>query len=346
MGTIVLAARLLLAVVFATAGIAKLHDRPGTRTALGEFGVPSFALSAGSLLLPLAELVTAVALVPQQSAQWGGLAALILLLGFIAGIVNALAKGQAPDCHCFGQIHSEPAGRGTLYRNSTLAAVAGLVLVEGPGPSITSWIGDRSAAELVATAAGIAAVALGAAAISLWRDNRTLLCALDQARSELAVFPAGLPNGAVAPDFALTSLDGENVTLESLRSRGQPVALIFVSPGCGPCEHLLPKVTRWQGTLAGNLTVAVVSVGTRADNLALLHGDSTTDFLLQNDSEVTRAYRVGGTPSTVLVSAEGRIASAPAQGAFASESLIRLALRQRHSVPAPQGKLPSAGSVA
>jgi uncharacterized membrane protein YphA (DoxX/SURF4 family)/thiol-disulfide isomerase/thioredoxin len=347
MGTILLAARVLLAVVFATAGIAKLLDRQGTRSALEGFGVPSFALSPGSLLLPLAELATAFALVPQQSAQWGGLAALVLLLAFIGGIANAMTRGQAPDCHCFGQLHSEPAGRGTLGRNIALAALAGLVAVEGPGPDLPSWIGDRGGAELVATSAGIAAAVLGALAISLWRENRTLKRGLDQARTELATFPPGLPVGTVAPSFALRSLTGESVTLESLCARGQPVALVFISPTCGPCSHLLPKLAGWQGTLADSLTVAVVSEGTHGENLALVQ-DSTAQVLLQEGSEVLQAYRVEGTPASVLVSAEGRISSAAASGAFASESLIRLALRQRHRLgsPSPQGKLPSAGPVA
>jgi thiol-disulfide isomerase/thioredoxin/uncharacterized membrane protein YphA (DoxX/SURF4 family) len=346
MGTVVLAARLLLAVVFATAGIAKLLDRPGTRNALQAFGVPRIALSPGSLLLPLAELAIAVALVPAPTAQWGGLAALVLLLAFMGGIANAMVRGQAPDCHCFGQLHSEPAGRGTLGRNIALAALAGLVVVEGPGPALTSWVGDRGGAELVAVAAGIAAGVLGALAIALWRQNRTLRRGLELAQAQLAAFPPGLPVGAVAPGFALQSMRGEDVSLESLTSRGQPVALVFVSPGCGPCEHFIPKLARWQRTLAGDLTVALVSSGTVDQNRALLVQESTVDVLLQDGSELERAYRIGGTPSTVLVSAEGRIASAPAAGSLASESLIRLALRQPHSVGSPQGKLPSGSPVA
>jgi uncharacterized membrane protein YphA (DoxX/SURF4 family)/thiol-disulfide isomerase/thioredoxin len=345
MGTILLVARLLLAVVFATAGIAKLLDREGTRSALEDFGVPRVALSPASILLPLAELTTAMALVPPQTAQWGGLAALVLLLAFVGGIANAMARGQAPDCHCFGQLHSAPAGRGTVIRNLSLAVPAALVAIEGPGPSLTSWIGDRAGAELVALGTGIAAVALGILAISLWRRNRTLSRDLDQARGELALFPPGLPVGAPAPTFALRSIDGQSVTLESLCSRGQPVAVVFVSPGCGPCTYLVPKVAQWQGTLSGNLTVALVSTGTPDENLALLK-DSTAELLLQEDSEVLQAYRVEGTPTGVLVSAEGRVASAPAPGAFGIESLIRLALRQPHGIGSPQEKLPSADPVA
>ena len=37
-------------------------------------------------------------------------AALALLLAFVGGIVVNLARGTTPDCHCFGQLHSEPAG--------------------------------------------------------------------------------------------------------------------------------------------------------------------------------------------------------------------------------------------
>jgi hypothetical protein len=39
------------------------------------------------------------------------------------------------------------------------------------------------------------------------------------------------------------------------------------------------------------------------------------------------AYRVRGTPSAVIVTPEGRVASAPAVGSFAIEQLIRLTLR-------------------
>src|SRR3954454_14585054 len=114
MGTAVLGARLFLAAVFATAGAAKLFDLPGNRDALRGFGVPEPLVRPIGVLLPLAELSTAVALVARPSAQWAGLAALVLLLAFIGGIANAMRKGQAPDCHCFGQISSEPAGQGTL----------------------------------------------------------------------------------------------------------------------------------------------------------------------------------------------------------------------------------------
>jgi peroxiredoxin len=339
----VLGARILLAVVFATAGVAKLLDRRGTREALQGFGVPSFALASGAILLPVAELATAVALVPHPSAQWGGLAALVLLLGFIAGITNALLRGEAPDCHCFGQLQSEPAGRGTLARNVVLAALAGLVTVEGPGPSVTVWVGDRSAAELVAVAAGIAAVVVGALALRLWQSNRDLSRHLDRAHAELAVFPPGLPVGALAPGFSLPDIDGETVTLDALRAGGRPVVLVFVSPGCGPCETWSPELFRWQAMLAREITIAIISDGTPAQNRAIF-GERGAQVLIQEKLEVMKAYRVKGTPATVLVNAEGMVASEPISGAIAGESFIRLTVR-RAAAASKSGQIAPARSL-
>jgi len=327
MGTAVLGARILLAVVFATAGMGKLLDLPGSRDALRGFGVAEPLVRPIGLLLPLAELATAVALVAHPSAQWGGLAALLLLLAFIAGIANAMRRGRAPDCHCFGQIHSEPAGRSTLARNGVLAALAAFVLVEGPGPSLVQWISDRTGAELVATALGITAFVFAALSFFLWRDKRDLTLRLTNARIDLNARPPGLPVGSLAPDFSLASTTGGEVSLRQLRARGRPVGLIFVSPDCGPCSELFPEVIRWQRTLAGGITLAFVSTGSPEDNRKAV-GNDATEVLLQEDFEVGTSYRVAATPTAVVVGADGRIASPPASGA-AIESLIRLTLRQR-----------------
>src|SRR5437764_601483 len=144
MGLALLLARLLLAVVFVVAGLAKLADLDGSRQALRDFGVPARLASPLGTLLPLAELVVAGALVPTASAWWGALGALALLLLFIGGIGYNLAHGRTPDCHCFGQLHSAPVGWPTLLRNLVLAAVAGFVVWQGrqnAGASAVSWVG-------------------------------------------------------------------------------------------------------------------------------------------------------------------------------------------------------------
>ncbi len=239
-GSVVLGIRLVLAAVFAVAGVAKLFDRNGSRQALADFGVPAPAVPVAAWLLPLVELATAIALIPPSSARWGALAALVLLLGFVAGIANALRRGKDVDCGCFGKLYSAVAGRATLARNAALAVGAGIVLWQGPGPSIGDWVSARTAAELVAVAAVAAALVLGVAVVRLWRERRDLREDVDELREQLAALPSGLPVGAVAPAFALSDLHGETRTLESLCARGRPVVLVFISPGCGPCQQMLP----------------------------------------------------------------------------------------------------------
>src|SRR6266436_8385762 len=143
MDVVLFIARLLLAAVFIVAGFAKLADLPGSRQALRDFGVPAVLANPFGALLPLAEIAVAVALIPSVSAWWGALGALALLLLFVAGIGYNLTRGRTPDCHCFGQIHSAPAGWPTLIRNLLLAAIASLVVGFGranPGPSPLDWL--------------------------------------------------------------------------------------------------------------------------------------------------------------------------------------------------------------
>src|ERR1700730_4781152 len=147
MDIVLLLARLLLAVVFVVAGLAKLADRAGSRKALLDFGVPAKFVAPFAVLLPLAELAVAVALLPTASAWWGAIGALALLLLFVAVIGYNLARGRTPDCHCFGQLHSTPAGWPTLIRNLVLAVVAAVILVLGrntPELGVLDWLAPLS----------------------------------------------------------------------------------------------------------------------------------------------------------------------------------------------------------
>ena len=112
MNGVALAARLVLAGVFAVAGAAKLRDGAGTRSTLEDFGLPAALVAPGALLLPLAELTVAGLLLFDPTAVAGAVGALVLLGAFMVGITVNLAQGRRPDCNCFGQLHSKPVGPG------------------------------------------------------------------------------------------------------------------------------------------------------------------------------------------------------------------------------------------
>jgi thiol-disulfide isomerase/thioredoxin/uncharacterized membrane protein YphA (DoxX/SURF4 family) len=312
--------------VFLTAGVGKLLDLAGSRQAMRDFGLPDRAATIAGALLPVAELATGVALIFVPSARWGALAALVLLIVFIAGIGRAMMRGEEPDCHCFGQIHSAPAGRWTLVRNAVFAALALVILAHGSGPAVDTWVGARSAAELVAIGVGIFALAAVAYALTLRAEATRLKGELAVARSGAAVGRRGVPVGADAPPFGLKDLQGEIVSLTSLRERGRPVLLMFMSPRCSPCAAFIPTIQQWQQTLSASLTMAIITSGTAEDN-EVFNEHGLENVLIQDEREVAALYGIDFTPSGVFVTPRGKIASPPGEGQQGIEPLVRLALR-------------------
>jgi peroxiredoxin len=340
-----LGARLLLAFVFIVAGVGKLLDLAGSRRALAEFGVPASLANPLGVVLPLAELGTALALIPLASARWGAGAALALLISFVAGITLNLALGRRPDCHCFGQLHSVPAGWGTLLRNALLAGVAGLVI----------WQGDRGDLSILTSLAFerglslfVGIVVLAAVGGQSWfvfyllRQHGRILLRLDTIEEGLgtgtvpprrwgegnAAAVGGLPVGVTAPSFSLPNEHGRLVTLDSLRGSGKPVMLVFSAHDCPACVELLPEVAHWERAHRGSLIIAVldrVKLDQATDNGGAKHG--LTTVLLQTDGEVARLYDVAGTPSAVIVRPDGTIGSALAPGAAAIRALLARTVR-------------------
>lgn len=326
MTTIVLGLRVVLAAVFLTAGIGKLLDLSGSRQAMRDFGVPGRLAGVTGALLPCAELGAAVALIVRPSARWGALVTFVLLAAFMVGIIRALARGEQPDCHCFGQIHSAPAGRLTLARNAVLAACAAVVVGYGSGPALDTWVRARSGAELAAVGLGIVAVVLAGYVASIQGTMRRLRRDLDTAQKAAVAGRGGIPVGYEAPPLVLPDLQGEQVALTSLLERGKPILLMFMSPWCGPCSAMTPKVRQWQQSLRERLTIAVVSMGTAEQNVVYEEA-GLENLLLQQGMEVADQFGVTGTPSALFISRDGKIASRPAVMESGIEPLVRLALR-------------------
>ena len=339
MDLIWLLARLALAGVFAVAGVGKLLDLKGSATAARGFGVPERYSRAIGTALPIAELVAAVLLLPVSTAFWGALLASLLLLAFVGGIVNSLRKGETPDCHCFGQFHSEPIGRSTLIRNGVLLALGVLVLTGGmsPGYSLLGWLDDESGAVQVLTAllalVVIALVVEGWLLTHLLGQNGRLLIRLDEL-AERAPEPSRAPSQPMpakqAPAFAATGLIGERISLDTLRAPGKPILLVFTDPGCGPCNALMPEVGTWQKEHAEVLTVAVVTRGSIDDVREKAEANGLKRVAIEHDRAVSKLYDVPGTPAAVLIARDGTIDGTVAAGSENIRNLVN-----RATVPRP-----------
>jgi len=323
MDSVLIAARLGLAAVFFVAAFAKLADMPGSRAALEGFKVPARLVGAGSLALPAAEITSATLLVIAPTAQFGAALAVLLLLAFVGAIAAALRRGAAPDCHCFGQLHSRPAGAETLARNGVLAAVAVFVLAAGPGPGVDSWLTASSGAVVALAATALLAILLAYACFTLWRDNRRLT-----GRGVPSHQLPTLEAGQLVPEFDAIDVSGVSVTSGALLDGGRRSVLVFTSATCGPCVGLLPELARWRQMLTGRLAIHVLAAGDEAANrrLSEAHG---MPVLLDQDGRVARAFGVHATPSAFVIDETGRVASPVAAGAPSIEGLIRVALKRR-----------------
>lgn len=98
-----LAARLVLAAVFAAAGWPKLLDPDGTLRSVRAFRlVPEMFVPAFGYGLPIVELALAALLLVGLLTRPAAAVAGLLLIMFMIGIGTAWARGLSIECGCFG----------------------------------------------------------------------------------------------------------------------------------------------------------------------------------------------------------------------------------------------------
>jgi uncharacterized membrane protein YphA (DoxX/SURF4 family)/thiol-disulfide isomerase/thioredoxin len=323
MALIVVLLRIALSAVFGVAGITKLLDLRGTRTAVKNFRAPGPMVPAILLLLPIAELAVAAGLLVDRAASISALGALLLLAVFIVAISVNLAQGRTHDCHCFGQLHSRPLGWPTLVRNIVFALGASFIVWQTrsmPEPPLLATLVERElTTQLLLSAAGVAAV------LMLFLLGRRGKRAEAEAANSAAA-PTGLPLDSIAPPFELAAYHGGSRSLAQLIAHGKPLLLIFTSPNCGPCVSLFQEIKNWESAHSNQLTIGLVSRGTIRDNFVSVARNSLGEVLLQKEREVAELYNARVTPTAIVVNTSGRIASPLAAGADEIRKLLHTAL--------------------
>lgn len=331
-------ARLLLCVVLALSAWGKFADRSGARKAVAEFGIPARYVGVVAWVLPLLEAALAVGLLPSATAPWAGLAGLVLMGVFTAAVVRLLRLGRRPACSCFGSASEDPIGGVTIARNVVLMVVAVVIVWGGVRrPQVRGTLPTDHAVAL--------AVVAIIAAMLVWLIGQVRVLRRQVDRQALSTLGAeGMPSGSVAPEFELADSRGGITGLQQLLARGTSVVLMFVHPGCEICAILAGELPRWQHRLRDRLTIVVIANGDVAENLAWgrERGLGDIPMLVQQGNEVALRYRVRGTPSAVLVDADGRIAASVARGPIAIRELFVSARTTRGGdgsrVPHPPGR--------
>ena len=123
--------------------------------------------------------------------------------------------------------------------------------------------------------------------------------------------PVGKKIGEPAPELVLPDLSGKSVDLADFR--GEKTLVLFWNPSCGFCQQMLPDLKAWEANRPERASkLLVVSAGTEEANQAM---SLDSPVVLDQNFGVGREFGASGTPSAVLVDAEGNIASEVAVGA-------------------------------
>ncbi len=324
MEVLLLLIRIFLFAVFALAAIGKLLDLEGAEKSVREFGTPKDLAKTFAVLIPFAELVFAVCLLFTGFSWIGAIGVLLLLVIFTGGMIVQMAQGNAPDCHCFGAIHSEPVSKKSLIRNLIFAILAFFLVAQGAagqGLSFTDLTGEMA----IQLFLGLATIGLLGAVVfylkkiseqqlMIMRRIEILELVSHEGGREVEREDAGdphdsLPIGSIAPNFELPDVHGKTVAFEHLLAKTKPLLFFFVSPSCGPCQALLPEIEEWQTELKDKVEFVFVSSGKASENAEKFGGTNFKTILLQEDKEVSALFYAKWTPTAVFINADGIMAS-------------------------------------
>jgi peroxiredoxin/uncharacterized membrane protein YphA (DoxX/SURF4 family) len=332
MEIILLLIRIFLAAIFIVAGIGKFLDLEGAEKSVKAFGTPEDLAKPFAIAIPFAEIVFGASLLFVSVSWIGAIGVFLFLLIFIGGMIWQLAQGKAPECHCFGAIHSEPVSTKSLIRNIIFAALALFLVAQGKdkqGLSLEQMT-NETALQLIL---GLAIVGFLAVVVfylkkitgqqsQIMRRIEALEITLHEGGMLEREHPAGplegLPIGAPAPDFVLPDALGNKVSLEDLLSRGKPLLFFYVGPNCAPCAALLPEIETWASELRDKVDFIFLSNGEREENIEKF---GAAEILLQEQREVADRFSARWTPTAFLVNPQGTIASHLAVGDAAIREL-------------------------
>lgn len=127
--------------------------------------------------------------------------------------------------------------------------------------------------------------------------------------------------GAPAPEIDLLTLDGERVTLSSLR--GRPVLVNFWATWCHPCREEFPlMVEAYERHAVGGLEILGVVHDDAAEGARAFAADqgATWPMLMDAEDVAWNDYRGVGMPSSFFIDGEG-VVRAFSLGGFTADGL-------------------------
>jgi thiol-disulfide isomerase/thioredoxin len=111
----------------------------------------------------------------------------------------------------------------------------------------------------------------------------------------------------IAPDFTLTSLSGESVSLSDYR--GTAVMVNFWATWCPPCRAEMPLIQSYQDKYEDELVVLAVNGGDTTEQVQNFAeaNELTLTFLLDPEVSVALLYQVRGFPTSLFIDSQGML---------------------------------------
>jgi hypothetical protein len=311
---------LVLAAVLISSAVAKFRT-PDDLAGWRELGVPAvFRREWLRRIHPWGELLLglALALVGGWLGLTAALVAVALMVGYTVLFARVVSRAESTSCACFGT--RKRVTRMTLVRNvwlTLLAVATAAVIWTTPlfGGALAAGIPDL--AWLVALA--IAAVTT---ALVLWPDEPPP--PVDRAPAPAARAETPDEDGlldyirARTPAVPVTLADGTVVNLRTLAAR-KPILLLAVSSMCGPCESVVARRAEWRELLP-EVDVRLLM----AEQVGLSAWTEREEPQSLHDLEDYVAESIGyrGTPTAVLLGADGMLAAGPVTGDLGVARLV------------------------
>lgn len=132
--------------------------------------------------------------------------------------------------------------------------------------------------------------------------------------------------GFKAPNFTLQTLDGQTITLSSLR--GKSVLINLWASWCPPCKSEMPSFERVYNDYKNQGFVILAVNATNQDTLSnardfVNQNQLTFPILLDNDGKVSQLYQLRSLPTSFFVDKNGVIRDVIVGGPM-SEALLRI----------------------
>jgi len=255
-------------------------------------------------------------------------ATLLLMLAYWALIARGLTITPRPSCGCFGQAGDHQVTRRTLLRNTALvSAAAASVSVAGSGHTLWSLVSDFTSADVLWF--GLAALACLVTGLVVGRFDTpapftmTTHAAAPADTSEVEAHSHSPADADAAADAAaddyvrratpvLLLHDPESgpVTLPELcATRAQ--LLVFVNCYCASTRDAIAELEGWQARL--DLVDVRLVFSVPLVERALLSPPARS--LVDHQGLTRQALGLTGSPSALLLGADGFLAGGPVSGA-------------------------------